>query len=93
MGLIVLLYSMATKHTNLETNEEILNSQRALAEITQMIKISRLFHTALINVKPLSEAGDEDLTARKNILSWNKVALLSGDYLLANSFSELSKLK
>lgn len=37
--------------------------------------------------------GETDLPTRKNIISWNKVALLSGDFLLSKSFDELSKLR
>lgn len=89
-GLIVFLYSKATDNSVLNKNDE--KSQRSLAEITEMIKISRLFHQGLISLSP-RDKGEEDLPARKNIISWNKVALLSGDFLLSKSFDELSKLR
>lgn len=96
-GLIVLLYSKATEHTfasvtDLEKSNYIVDSQRSLAEITEMIKISRLFHQALINLNPVTEH-EEDAATRNDILSWNKVALLSGDFLLAKALSELAKLR
>lgn len=86
-GLIVFLYSKATDSNQIQNMEK---SQRSLAEITEMIKISRLFHQGLISLSPTNKEEDE---TRKNIISWNKVALLSGDFLLSKSFDELSKLR
>lgn len=89
-GLVVFLYSKATgSSVQIQKDEK---SQRSLAEITEMIKISRLFHQGLISLSPTNKE-EEDLPSRKNIISWNKVALLSGDFLLSKSFDELSKLR
>lgn len=89
-GLVVFLFSKSTDNSAQNQNNE--KSQRSLAEITEMIKISRLFHQGLISLSPTNKE-EEDLPSRKNIISWNKVALLSGDFLLSKSFDELSKLR
>lgn len=89
-GLVVFLFSKSTDNSAKNQNNE--KSQRSLAEITEMIKISRLFHQGLISLSPTNKE-EEDLPSRKNIISWNKVALLSGDFLLSKSFDELSKLR
>lgn len=94
-GLIVLLVSKAAGHMNVnrsadEDKSGVLRSQRALAEIAEMIRTSHLMHNGLINIYPemFSEPVDQ------NDMSYgNKIGLLSGDYLLANSFNELSMLK
>lgn len=78
-GLIVLLYSKTKK-----SNDDIL--QRSLAEITEMIKLSRLFHKAIININMKTDGKDD-------VQNWNKVSLLSGDFFLAKSFDEVAKLR
>ncbi|XP_049767676.1 all trans-polyprenyl-diphosphate synthase PDSS2 [Schistocerca gregaria] len=94
-GLIVLLISKAAGHLNVEEMEEdkaagVLHSQRALAEVTEMIRTSHLVHKGMVNIYPglYPEAADlGDMTFG------NKIALLSGDYLLANSCMELASLR
>jgi len=95
-GLIVLLVSKAAGHIQVESSADedksgVLHSQRALAEIAEMIRTSHLMHNGLINIYPemfLNEPiGHEDMSFG------NKIGLLSGDYLLANCFYELSMLK
>lgn len=95
-SLIVLLVSKAAGHlidadcSAIEENSGILHSQRTLAEITEMIRTSHLMHSGLINIFPelISEPVVHD-----DMCFGNKIALLSGDYLLANSYNELSELK
>lgn len=82
-GLIVLLYSKAIKRSN---DDDFF--QRTLAEITEMIKLSRLFHKAIININMKTEGKEEN-----DIQNWNKVSLLSGDFFLAKSFDEVAKLR
>lgn len=81
-GLIVLLYSK----TMTRTKDDLL--QRTLAEITEMIKMSRQFHKAIININMKTKGKDEN-----DIQNWNKVSLLSGDFFLAKSFDEVAKLR
>lgn len=64
----------------------ILHSQRALAEVTEMIRTSNKLHKALLNY-------DISLENINDLHFGNKIALLSGDYLLSSSFHELACLK
>lgn len=93
-GLIVLLVSKAAGHTaeipDLEQDKAagVLHSQRALAEVTEMIRTSHLVHKGMVNLQPsivMENSGD--------MMFGNKIALLSGDYLLSNSCSELAGLR
>ncbi|CAL7943278.1 unnamed protein product [Xylocopa violacea] len=94
-GLIVLLISKAAGHLNVDDMEEdkaagVLHSQRALAEVTEMIRTSHLVHKGLVNIEP----GAYLETSELNDMNFgNKIALLSGDYLLANSCAELANLR
>ncbi|KZC09559.1 PREDICTED: decaprenyl-diphosphate synthase subunit 2 [Dufourea novaeangliae] len=94
-GLIVLLISKAAGHLNVDDMEEdkaagVLHSQRALAEVTEMIRTSHLVHKGLINIG----SGAHLETSELNDMNvGNKIALLSGDYLLANSCAELANLR
>ncbi|RVE40469.1 hypothetical protein evm_014882 [Chilo suppressalis] len=93
-GLIVLLVSKAAGHSpeipDMEQDKAagVLHSQRALAEVTEMIRTSHLVHKGLVNMNSRQlTAGEPD-----DMMFGNKIALLSGDYLLANSCSELANL-
>ncbi|XP_013201097.2 all trans-polyprenyl-diphosphate synthase PDSS2 [Amyelois transitella] len=96
-GLIVLLVSKAAGHSpeipDMEQDKAagVLHSQRALAEVTEMIRTSHLVHKGLVNMNARQQttiAGEPD-----DMMFGNKIALLSGDYLLANSCSELANLR
>ncbi|KAJ8939020.1 hypothetical protein NQ314_011273 [Rhamnusium bicolor] len=93
-GLIVLLISKAAGHSpdipDLEQDKAagVLHSQRALAEVAEMIRTSHLVHKGLVNLQPHAV---EDPTG--DMMFGNKIALLSGDYLLSNSCVELANLK
>lgn len=94
-GLIVLLISKAAGHLNVDDMEEdkaagVLHSQRALAEVTEMIRTSHLVHKGLINIGPGLNLETSELN---DMNVGNKIALLSGDYLLANSCAELANLR
>lgn len=97
-GLIVLLVSKAAGHSpNIPEMEQdksagVLYTQRALAEITEMIRTSNLIHRGMVNLQQSTEQG---LSKQEfdDMMFGNKIALLSGDYLLCNSCSELSNLK
>lgn len=66
-------------------------SQRALAEITEMICTSNLIHRGLVNINTNIESLES--SELNNITFGNKMALLCGDYLLSNSCVELAALK
>lgn len=57
----------------------VLHNQRALAEVTEMIRTSHLVHKGLVNLQP-----PNNVDASGNMIFGNKIALLSGDYLLSN---------
>lgn len=97
-GLIVLLVSKAAGYPStipkVEQDESVgvLHSQRALAEVTEMIRISQLVHRGLVNLQPQLESG-QDLSMHSDITFGNKISLLSGDYLLGNSCVQLAGLR
>ncbi|XP_031622308.1 decaprenyl-diphosphate synthase subunit 2 isoform X2 [Contarinia nasturtii] len=97
-GLIVLLISKAAgqapgiPETEHDKSAGVLHSQRALAEVCEMIRISHLVHQGLVNLQPLTQAG-QDLSLHSDMTFGNKIALLSGDYLLGNSCAELAGLR
>ncbi|KAM3961625.1 decaprenyl diphosphate synthase subunit 2 [Aphomia sociella] len=94
-GLIVLLVSKAAGHSpeipDMEQDKAagVLHSQRALAEVTEMIRTSHLVHKGLVNMNARQQFVDEP----DDMMFGNKIALLGGDYLLANSCSELANLR
>ncbi|XP_077286325.1 decaprenyl diphosphate synthase subunit 2 [Arctopsyche grandis] len=97
-GLIVLLVSKAAGHSpeipDMEQDKSagVLHSQRALAEVTEMIRTSHLVHKGLVNLN----VQDSSSTSGSNLGDMtfgNKIALLSGDYLLGNSCAELAGLR
>lgn len=68
----------------------IFDSQRALAEVTEMIRTGHLVHKGLVNIKPGTYPENSEMN---DMIFGNKIALLSGDYLLSNSCSELAALR
>lgn len=66
------------------------HSQRALAEVTEMIRTSHLVHKSLVNIQRGSYPEPAEID---DMTFGNKIALLSGDYLLSNSCSELAELR
>lgn len=97
-GLIVLLISKAAgfaptiPEMERDRSVGVLHSQRALAEVIEMIRISHLVHQGLVNLQPLTQAG-KDMALHGDMIFGNKIALLSGDYLLGNSCAELAGLR
>lgn len=94
-GLIVLLISKAAGHLNVDEMEEdkaagVLHSQRALAEVTEMIRTSHLVHKGLVNIYP---GLYPEPVVLSDMMFGNKIALLGGDYLLGNCCAELAALK
>lgn len=97
-GLIVLLISKAAGHAShipdLEEDKSagVLHSQRALAEVTEMIRTSTLVHQGMVNLQTLDRSGNE-LAADSELIFGNKIALLGGDYLLGNACLQLAGLR
>ncbi|XP_074651669.1 all trans-polyprenyl-diphosphate synthase PDSS2-like [Tubulanus polymorphus] len=92
-GLIVLLMSKAAGISetpqSMDSNvvSGIHNSQRQLAEITEMIHTATLIHKGVINLKDVIIEEQ-----KKDMKFGNKVAILSGDFLLANACTGLASL-
>ncbi|XP_052872955.1 all trans-polyprenyl-diphosphate synthase PDSS2-like [Anopheles cruzii] len=97
-GLIVLLVSKAAGHTgnipNMEQDKSagVLHSQRALAEVTEMMRTSHLVHQGMLNLQSFNNAGN-DLSGDSDMIFGNKIALLGGDYLLANACQQIATLR
>ncbi|KAL9700959.1 hypothetical protein quinque_004400 [Culex quinquefasciatus] len=97
-GLIVLLVSKAAGHAasipemDQDKSAGVLHSQRALAEVTEMIRTSHLIHQGIINLQSMDNAGN-DLSGDSEMIFGNKMALLGGDYLLANASQQVANLR
>ncbi|XP_044293855.1 all trans-polyprenyl-diphosphate synthase PDSS2-like, partial [Varanus komodoensis] len=94
-GLVVLLVSKAagpsiTTENSLQNDmiSGIYPSQRTLAEITELIHTAFLVHRGIVNIGELTSS-DGTL---KDMQFGNKMAVLSGDFLLANACTSLAQL-
>ncbi|XP_031684673.1 all trans-polyprenyl-diphosphate synthase PDSS2 isoform X2 [Oncorhynchus kisutch] len=95
-GLVVLLMSKAagpSQHTASDLVPQdmvsgIYPSQRNLAEITELIHTAFLVHRGIVNLKEWTNS-DGPL---KDMQFGNKMAVLSGDFLLANACTGLAQL-
>lgn len=95
-GLLVLLVSKAAgpvEGSTMESRETMVSgiypSQRSVAEITEMIHTAKLIHRGVINLAELVTSGDSSL---QDMVFGNKIAVLSGDFLLANASAALAAL-
>ncbi|KAM9356395.1 all trans-polyprenyl-diphosphate synthase PDSS2 isoform 2-T2 [Pholidichthys leucotaenia] len=92
-GLIILLLSKAAGPGRLASDVQdmvsgIYPSQRNLAEITELIHTAFLVHRGIVNLKECT-VSDGPL---KDMEFGNKMAVLSGDFLLANACTGLAQL-
>lgn len=92
-GLTVLLVSKAinaSSHSTLDVDQfGILLHQRALAEIVEMIHCAYLVHLRIMDVAHL---GQSDVSLCEEMQFGNKMAILSGDFLLAKASKGLARL-
>ncbi|XP_030051051.1 all trans-polyprenyl-diphosphate synthase PDSS2 [Microcaecilia unicolor] len=95
-GLVVLLISKAagpSKTDDLSLQHDmvsgIYSSQRSLAEITELIHTAFLVHRGIVNIGEL-ESCDGPM---KDMQFGNKMAILGGDFLLANACTGLAHLQ
>lgn len=95
-GLVVLLISKAAGPSTGNSSCENYNmvsgiypSQRSLAEITELIHTALLVHRGIVNLSEL-QSSDGPL---KDMQFGNKIAILSGDFLLANACNGLALLQ
>lgn len=94
-GLVVLLLSKAAGPSHAASDllaqdmvSGIYPSQRNLAEITELIHTAFLVHHGIVNLKEWTDS-DGPL---KDMQFGNKMAVLSGDFLLANACTGLAQL-
>ncbi|KAM8788302.1 all trans-polyprenyl-diphosphate synthase PDSS2 [Rhynchonycteris naso] len=95
-GLVVLLISKAAGPSNVNAPCQdydmvtgIYSCQRSLAEITELIHTALLVHRGIVNLNEL-QSSDGPL---KDMHFGNKIAILSGDFLLANACNGLALLQ
>ncbi|XP_074437108.1 all trans-polyprenyl-diphosphate synthase PDSS2 isoform X3 [Larus michahellis] len=94
-GLVILLISKAAGPSTAELSFQhnmvsgIHSSQRSLAEITELIHTAFLVHRGIVNIGELKSC-DGPL---KDMQFGNKMAVLSGDFLLANACTSLAQLQ
>ncbi|XP_023950228.2 all trans-polyprenyl-diphosphate synthase PDSS2 [Bicyclus anynana] len=88
-GLIILLLSKAVSSPTYSIEATtLIEQQRMLAELTEMIRTGHYIHKGLLNI-PLEE---RDKTKETSIFA-NKIAILIGDYLLVTANGMLARLK
>ncbi|XP_076189460.1 all trans-polyprenyl-diphosphate synthase PDSS2 isoform X3 [Aptenodytes patagonicus] len=75
---------VGTKHPLLDTAR-----QRSLAEITELIHTAFLVHRGIVNIGELKSCNGP----LKDMQFGNKMAILSGDFLLANACTSLAQLQ
>uniref|UniRef100_A0A5F5PJ24 Decaprenyl diphosphate synthase subunit 2 n=1 Tax=Equus caballus TaxID=9796 RepID=A0A5F5PJ24_HORSE len=95
-GLVVLLISKAAGPSSMKASCQnydmvsgIYSCQRSLAEITELIHTALLVHRGIVNLNEL-QSSDGPL---KDMQFGNKIAILSGDFLLANACNGLALLQ
>lgn len=95
-GLVVLLISKAAGPSRVNASSKnydmvsgIYPCQRSLAEITEIIHTALLVHRGIVNLNEL-QSSDGPL---KDMHFGNKIAILSGDFLLANACNGLALLQ
>ncbi|XP_071957197.1 all trans-polyprenyl-diphosphate synthase PDSS2-like [Antedon mediterranea] len=89
-GLVILLLSRAAglPPDAQDNSHNVYQSQRTLAEISEMIHTAYLVHRGIIDLKEIrpGDGSPDDLEFG------NKMSVLSGDFLLANASQGLAKL-
>ncbi len=63
-------------------------SQRSVAEISEIIYTANLIHRGVLNLEEI-----ENSESFKTLNMANKMAVLGGDYLLANASTALARLE
>lgn len=98
-GLIVLLVSRAVGSSqnseNVDPGTGVLDDQRKLAEIVEMIHTAHCIHQSVVNVPvDVNQESDAEIRSILSQLEYgNKISILSGDYLLANACVGLAGLR
>ncbi|XP_047536771.1 all trans-polyprenyl-diphosphate synthase PDSS2-like [Vanessa atalanta] len=88
-GLIILLLSKAiSPSTHSIQTTTLIEHQRMLAELTEMIRTGHYIHRGLLNI-PVEEQDQK----RDTSMFANKIAILIGDYLLVTANGMLARLR
>jgi decaprenyl-diphosphate synthase subunit 2 len=96
-GLLVLLMAKAAGPTcnQAEFTEVMVSgiypSQRTLAEVVEMIHTAGLIHKGIVNISPVLDQRSS-VSSGEDLEFGNKMAVLSGDFLLANASTGLAGL-
>lgn len=89
-ALVVLLMSNAISQLNVSTSIETGSKIRKLSEVTQMMFLSSLIHQGIL---PLSPEEIRSSPKTYDLHFGNKVAILTGDFLLASASKHLALLR
>jgi len=97
-GLLMLLLSRAAGHTapaEVDPSTGVMEKQRKLAEIVEMINTGQAIHQSVVNLPVnIAEEPDDDIRSVLLQLEYgNKISILGGDYLLANASTGLAALR
>jgi len=96
-GLLVLLISKASRPclkddwiTDQELVADIYSSQRQLADITESIHTANMVHTGIVDMSSVSTSSK---SYQDDMEFGNRMAVLTGDFLLASACTGLAELK
>ena len=102
-GLIILLLARAMANEQTKQMDDydpqtgVLGRHRQLAEIVEMIQSAQAIHKSVLNLPLKLSKEDQDQEYLKedieNLEYGNKLAILGGDYLLANACTSLASLR
>jgi len=97
-GVLILLLCRAAgslSTDDFDPNTGVLNDQRRLSEIIEMIHSAQSIHQSVVNVPVnISKESDVELRSVLHQLEYgNKISILSGDYLLANACTGLAAFR
>jgi len=97
-GMLVLLMCRAAgslSTEDIDPNTGVLNEQRKLSEIVEMIHSAQSIHQSVVNVPVnIAKESDPELKSVLYQLEYgNKISILSGDYLLANACTGLASFR
>ena len=82
---------VSEQNSTSDNGNGILSSQRSLAELTEMINTAFILHKGIMDIDLTDKKKPFDSNT-EDLLYGNKMALLSGDYLLAKASVGLSNL-
>lgn len=89
--MIDLIMTLTTKMVN--DGKPISQKQQSLANVVQLIHIGNLVHQkGIFDLSKVPNFGN-DLPENHNLILGNKIALLAGDFLLANAQIKIAQMR